>query len=603
MLPAAAAQPSGPASAAGAQRAAATSEAASGAASDGARKKRAHTDVLFIGAHPDDEFQSLSTFGQWAEKRKLSTGVVTITRGEGGGNAVGNEEGAPLGMLREAEEREAVRLAGVRNVFYLDKPDFWYTLSAPLTSKVWDREPSRKDTLERLVRLIRATTPKTVVTMDPRPFDQHGGHQLAGRLATEAFELAGNRKAFPHQITKERYKPWQPSGLLAQNWRFQGPSGKSCATSPQRDEASGLPVRGWWGGVESRKHRTSWAQVERDAQRKYVSQGFGSVPEKVTEEEKQQCDWFTVLAEHGKPVKAKAEPQSGLKPVYAEFARWARDVGMPWLANKAQPDYPERPGTTVPMAAHAPAVDGKAGEGEYPGDPVRLDHWQGEKCATAQDCSAEARLSHHGDALYALVHVTDDKQGTKLGADDCKRHWRTDSVELALDPKGTSDDTSTVFKTGLLPFTDPRPDSADAGGPCAARDADNRQGPAARTAPGLEVASQVTKPYKGYTVEVKIPYRVLPATVDPTRLTANVMVYDSDTDDKTGQTRLAWATFGSAQADPYVWGRTPLLGAAPPAVSPSPPDIPLEAAKSIDSPASVKQSKRTGVPLAGGPRA
>ncbi|WP_157879985.1 hypothetical protein [Streptomyces natalensis] len=29
----------------------------------------AHTDVLFIGAHPDDEFQSLATFGQWRRSR------------------------------------------------------------------------------------------------------------------------------------------------------------------------------------------------------------------------------------------------------------------------------------------------------------------------------------------------------------------------------------------------------------------------------------------------------------------------------------------------------------------------------------------------------
>lgn len=57
------------------------------------RTDPAHTDVLFVGAHPDDESSSLATFGQWQERRGLSTGVVTITRGEGGGNAVGTEEG------------------------------------------------------------------------------------------------------------------------------------------------------------------------------------------------------------------------------------------------------------------------------------------------------------------------------------------------------------------------------------------------------------------------------------------------------------------------------------------------------------------------------
>ena len=62
----------------------------------------AHTspdlDVLFIGAHPDDEAFALSTYGQWNEDSDIKTGVITITRGEGGGNAVGPEEGPALGL-------------------------------------------------------------------------------------------------------------------------------------------------------------------------------------------------------------------------------------------------------------------------------------------------------------------------------------------------------------------------------------------------------------------------------------------------------------------------------------------------------------------------
>lgn len=65
-------------------------------------------DVLFIGAHPDDEAFGLSTYGQWNEEAGITTGVVTATRGEGGGNAVGTEEGPALGLLREAEEHRAV---------------------------------------------------------------------------------------------------------------------------------------------------------------------------------------------------------------------------------------------------------------------------------------------------------------------------------------------------------------------------------------------------------------------------------------------------------------------------------------------------------------
>jgi len=42
----------------------------------------ADLDVLFVGAHPDDEAGSLSTFGQWLEYEGIRTGVITVTRGK-----------------------------------------------------------------------------------------------------------------------------------------------------------------------------------------------------------------------------------------------------------------------------------------------------------------------------------------------------------------------------------------------------------------------------------------------------------------------------------------------------------------------------------------
>ncbi|GKQ37915.1 hypothetical protein ALMP_44500 [Streptomyces sp. A012304] len=104
---------------------------------------------------------------------------------------------------------------------------------------------------------------------------------------------------------------------------------------------------------------------------------------------------------------------------------------------------------------------------------------------------------------------------------------------------------------------------------------------------------------------MRISLADLPAAADPVGLTGNIMVYDSDTEDRTGQSRLAWSTFGSAQADPSVWGALRLPGHPPPPgrpIVPGPAVIPLEAADSHDSPASVAQSHRTGVPLAVGPR-
>ena len=261
------------------------------------------------------------------------------------------------------------------------------------------------------------------------------------------------------------------------------------------------------------------------------------------------------------------------------------------------------PATTIPQATATPVVDGVESAGEYAGPALDLSRlWEGSPCDSAADCSGSAKLTWHGDDLYVLVNVTDDVLGTVVGPADCKRHWRTDSVEIALDPRGTSENTSTTFKTGVFPTT---LDPTNGNPPCWERDADNHQG-GPETAPGMQVASAVSSPYTGYTLEVKIALADLPAAVDPARLGLNIFIYDSDTQDLTGQTRLGWSTYGGVQGDPYRWGRAALTGYTAPAdrpTTPADPIIPLTAALSVDSPQSILQSAQDNVPLAGGPAA
>ncbi|WP_084531277.1 sugar-binding protein [Nocardia miyunensis] len=552
----------------------------------GVIRGRAHTDVLFVGAHPDDESFNLATFGQWLEFHGSSTSVVTITRGEGGGNAVGREEGPELGLIRETEERGATGMVGIENIYYLDKPDFWYTLSAPLTARIWGEQ----DTLARLVRLVRQITPHTIVVMDPRPFNQHGGHQLSARLGIEAFRSAADPLAFPEQIAVEGLAPWRASRLLAQNYGFGSLLGPNPPGQQRADPDTGLPVIGVWSGTRSHEHGTTWAQVERNAARLYRTQGFAAMPPRVpSDPQLLDSDWFSVLADDGRFVEAAVRGQTGLEPLYAEFSAWADRVGLPWLANRVQPDYPAKPTTTIPAVTVAPTLNGAEGPGEYPGPELPLAVWQGDA-----RCTATAKVSRHADELYVLVVVADERKGAALACDDVKRHWRTDSVEIAIDPRGDSDDTSTTLKVGVLPYT------SGPCGPAAERDADNHQGPVRETAPGIEVAAVVTEPYRGYAVEVKIPLRELPESVDPAAFAMNILVYNSDTDDKTGQTRLAWSPFGSAQADPYVWGTATLTDYRPPAnraTTRTPPVIPDTAARSADSPAALAQARRTGIPV------
>jgi hypothetical protein len=104
-------------------------------------------------------------------------------------------------------------------------------------------------------------------------------------------------------------------------------------------------------------------------------------------------------------------------------------------------------------------------------------------------------------------------------------------------------------------------------------------------------------------VEASIPARELPGTVDPDAMGLNVFVYDSDTQDLTGQTRIGWSTWGGVQGDPYRWGVATLPGWDPPAVEAGEPVIPSVALSSLRSPQSIAQGARTDVGLGGGPAA
>ncbi|HUR01673.1 MAG TPA: sugar-binding protein, partial [Nonomuraea sp.] len=766
-------------------------------------------DALFVGAHPDDEAFSLSTLGQWNEDHDIRTGVVTVTRGEGGGNAVGPEEGPALGLLREAEERSAVGKAGVREVFNLDDVDFYYTVSAPLTDQIWG-----DDTLEKVVRIVRQTRPEVLLTMDPAPSPgNHGNHQQAARLAVEAFYAAADPKAFPEQITREGLRPFAPARLFLGGGRGTSQVGPACA-STFRPANAAQNVYGVWSGRPSQSQGKTWATIEREAQRSYASQGWAVFPDVPSDPAQLGCDFFTqvdsrvpfpepgtaaaaaptaildgaltrpagtvplgtllglrpstfdvrpgtaftvkvtatapsreslgrsavalkapegwqvsgsgdlgriaqgrtgsatftvtppqgtgdrarlaatLTTEHGRgytdrqvEISPAVRGVQQFLPQVAQYEKWTAELGVPQLrglvtpvltlpsggsrpvgvvvtnvsgttqsgtvrldlpagftADRAEAPYSGLaagasttvpftvtnsdpslktsnqggdyaytitttssdgssvskpalelvPAASIPQAAAAPAIDGVEGDGEYSGPALDISRlWEGTACSSAADCSGTAKVTWRDDTLFLMVHVKDDVIGTRLPAADCKRHWRTDSVEVTLDPRGTSENTSTTFKAAVLPVTAEGP-------PCALRDADNHQGPAT----GMRVASKVSS--GGYDVELAIPMETLPGAVDPAHLGLDILVYDSDTQDKTGQTRIGWSTWGGVQGDPYRWGVATLPGYQPPAGRPTtPPDpvIPDTGLSSLDSPQSLEQAVRVHLPLAGGPAA
>ncbi|MBV8812558.1 MAG: PIG-L family deacetylase [Acidobacteriaceae bacterium] len=182
---------------------------------------RYKADLLVVVAHPDDETEIGAYLARAIFDEKKRVAVVFGTRGNQGGNAEGQEQSAALGLTREIEARQALAHFDVKNVWFLNGTD---TPSQEVlhSLEAWDHG----DSLGRLVRLVRLTRPTVIATWLPdwAAGENHGDHQAAGVLTTEAFDMAGDPTAFAEQIVPPRnrddignftegLRPWQPEKL------------------------------------------------------------------------------------------------------------------------------------------------------------------------------------------------------------------------------------------------------------------------------------------------------------------------------------------------------------------------------------------------------
>lgn len=182
---------------------------------------RFKADLLIVVAHPDDESEIGGYLARAILDEHKRVAVVYGTRGSHGGNVVGQEQAAALGTIREIEARRAWQRWGVSNVWFLNGID------TPGQNVLGSLEAwNHGDSLERLVRLVRLIRPAVIATWMPiySAGENHGDHQAAGVLATEAFDMAGDPTSFPEQVTppRDRYdignfteglRPWQAQKL------------------------------------------------------------------------------------------------------------------------------------------------------------------------------------------------------------------------------------------------------------------------------------------------------------------------------------------------------------------------------------------------------
>lgn len=170
--------------------------------------------VLYVAAHPDDENSRLIAY--LAKERLYRTGYLSMTRGDGGQNLIGDEQGVELGLIRTQEMLAARGIDGAEQ-FFTRAFDFGFTKSTDEAMKIWDKQKILSD----VVWVLRKFQPDVVITRFPEVFKTayHGHHAAASVLAHEAFIAAADTTKFPEQF-KYGVQPWKGKRLLWNTFVF-----------------------------------------------------------------------------------------------------------------------------------------------------------------------------------------------------------------------------------------------------------------------------------------------------------------------------------------------------------------------------------------------
>ena len=171
--------------------------------------------VLYIAAHPDDENNSFLPY--LAKEKLYRTGYLSLTRGDGGQNLIGSEQGIDLGLIRTQELLAARRQDGAEQ-FFSRAYEFGFSKNADEALRIWDKEKILSD----VVWVIRQYQPDVIIARFPGDARAgHGHHAASSILAQEAFTAAADPNRFPDQL-KYGVSTWQAKRILWNTFNFGG---------------------------------------------------------------------------------------------------------------------------------------------------------------------------------------------------------------------------------------------------------------------------------------------------------------------------------------------------------------------------------------------
>jgi LmbE family N-acetylglucosaminyl deacetylase len=285
--------------------------------------------VLYVAAHPDDENTALLAY--LANGLHVRTAYLSVTRGDGGQNLIGSEQGPALGLIRTQELLAARHLDGAEQ-FFTRARDFGYSKSPDETLRIWGKDAVLAD----MVQVIRHFRPDVIITrFSPLPSDTHGHHTASAMLAVEAFHAAADPKFHPEQLSST-VTPWQARRIYwnRSSWNLKPTDDLSGHVKVDVDAYD--PLLG-----------LSYGELAADSRSMHKSQGFG-----VARSRAPDIEYFKPLADDGSPAGHDRAATGLFDGLDAGWTRVAGGTRVHALVEKAVRGFnPAAPAASIPALA------------------------------------------------------------------------------------------------------------------------------------------------------------------------------------------------------------------------------------------------------------
>ncbi len=275
--------------------------------------------VLYIAAHPDDENTTLLTY--LTKEKLFRTGYLSLTRGDGGQNLIGDEQGVDLGLIRSQELLAARKQDGAEQ-FFSSAFDFGYTKNPEEALTIWGHDKILSD----VVWVIRNFKPDVIICRFPTTGEGgHGQHTASALLAEEAFEAAADSSQFPDQLKKinyygEKVSTWKASRLLWNTFNFGG-------VNTQKEDQFKLND----GGYNTLLGK-SYGEIAALSRSQHKSQGFG-----VAAQRGNSTEYFATI----KGIRPVYDIMDSINTTWSRIGNSSMEEKVESIINHFNPSHPE----------------------------------------------------------------------------------------------------------------------------------------------------------------------------------------------------------------------------------------------------------------------